>query len=307
MKKNEIVKQIVANYDLQLTLTEDEHSLAQEVLVKTEDGKKIKTTGPQLQTLLNAINAGGADEEKAEEKAEQTPEEKQAAINKLNENLDDWSDEEMDAETDKANAAKLKAKQAKAKEAAARVAAVTEKKNGATSRSVLSGPGAVIVGKGLAIFTTWKEDRYDATLLPDGKVVMGGTTYSSPFNAYNKGIGAYRNGWKFWLFVDADGKDVRINELREGKKDFTAAGGSRSGTAGIENRIEKRAKKIERLTRELADAKESLKVLKVSLKDAQKEEKAKEAAKVVADKAKEKAAKEKAKEAAKVAKAKKSA
>jgi len=113
--------------------------------------------------------------------------------------------------------------------------------------------------------------RYEATLLPDGKVVMEGETYSSPFNAYNKGVGVYRNGWKKWLY-DADGTPTPIDALRTDSKGFTRTQ-TRSGAQGIRNRIEKREKKIERLTAELAKAKEGLKDLKADLKAAEKEEK----------------------------------
>jgi hypothetical protein len=70
--------------------------------------------------------------------------------------------------------------------------------------------------EGLPIFAKYKGRRYEATLLRDRRVRYGGREYKSPSGA-GVTIVPYDtlNGWKFWRYVDEDGTEHYISDLRD--------------------------------------------------------------------------------------------
>jgi hypothetical protein len=73
-----------------------------------------------------------------------------------------------------------------------------------------------VPAKGLAVYARFKGQRYEATLYPDGRVRYSGKEYGSPSGAGKAAIG-YKtlNGWKFWRYLDDQGDEHYITDLRD--------------------------------------------------------------------------------------------
>jgi len=76
-------------------------------------------------------------------------------------------------------------------------------------------PPPTISAKGIPIFVQYRGRRYEATLLPTHQVLYNGKIYSSP-SAAAKSIVDWQavNGWKFWNYVDQEGRERCIDRLR---------------------------------------------------------------------------------------------
>lgn len=92
-----------------------------------------------------------------------------------------------------------------------------ERLHGQKAPAAASGPDPLPVPEeGLPILARYRGRRYDATLLPDRRVLFDGKEYGSPSGA-GVTIVPYDtlNGWQFWRYVDDKGEEHPISDLRE--------------------------------------------------------------------------------------------
>jgi restriction system protein len=69
--------------------------------------------------------------------------------------------------------------------------------------------------EGLAVYARYKGRVYEAILFPDQRVRYGDEDYGSPTGAGLAATGAKSlNGWRFWRYVDDQGKEHYISDLR---------------------------------------------------------------------------------------------
>ena len=85
---------------------------------------------------------------------------------------------------------------------------------------------AGIVNAPLELHCTYKGQRLEATIRPNGTAVFDGAEYSSPSTAAGMArrsvVGSppgrkypQTNGWTFWRFTDAAGAEHTIDDLRQ--------------------------------------------------------------------------------------------
>jgi len=316
MKKAEIAEAIVKAYALDLGLTEVGHAMAQKVVEAVDKGSQVRMKTDELLALLLSIEsaiecpapeaAPKAKRKKAEEQSVACVtcalEGHETAIDKPEHKVKGgyecdecaWGDTPAIKAAARAAAERQKIADDAAAEKAKAIAATAKKKDGGSqARSGLTDEGLAIVGEGLAIRTEYKGTEYKGTLLPTGEVDMAGKRWSSPFNAYNKGIGAYRNGWQLWKYVDASGVEKPIDGLRHGSKGYgkatTTSGASAATKLGV--KVGKKAERIRKAEAQLASMRADLANLTAEHKAALKAEEQ-------ALKAEEKAAKAAAKTSA---------
>lgn len=68
--------------------------------------------------------------------------------------------------------------------------------------------------KSIAIFARYKGQRFEATLLPDHRVLFNGQEFTSPSAVATAVTNTNVNGWRFWYYLDQKDRKRPINDLR---------------------------------------------------------------------------------------------
>ncbi|GIK37997.1 MAG: hypothetical protein BroJett011_18300 [Chloroflexota bacterium] len=64
------------------------------------------------------------------------------------------------------------------------------------------------------IFAVYKRRRFEATFLPDHRVIYNGQGFASPSGAAQAITQTHVNGWKFWRYVNEQGRERFISDLQ---------------------------------------------------------------------------------------------
>lgn len=114
---------------------------------------------------------------------------------------------------------------------------------GATGTPSDGAPAPPVTTERVAVVGRRKGREWHGSMEPDGRLTVGRETFPSPSAAASKLTGVAVNGWNFWRFADASGKEARIAVLRSGP------GRKRPAPVNVEQLKAKRAKLMDRLAK----------------------------------------------------------
>lgn len=103
--------------------------------------------------------------------------------------------------------------------------------------------GPPVTTERVAVVGRRKGREWRGSMEPDGRMVVGRDAFPSPSAAASKLTGVAVNGWNFWRFVDAAGKEARIAALR------SAPGRKRPAPVNVEQLKALRAKLMNRMAK----------------------------------------------------------
>jgi hypothetical protein len=85
-----------------------------------------------------------------------------------------------------------------------------------TSPPAIAQTQPIALSEGTPIFAQYKRRRFEAILLPNRQVVWDREEYSSPSAAASALTGGTSvNGWRFWRYIDEQGREHVLHDLRK--------------------------------------------------------------------------------------------